>query len=155
MENDGLDEAVEVTLTASRALLGVVASSLADALHEITLPQFRVLVVLSTAGPLRIGAVAEKMKANTSTFSRTIDRMVAAGWVDRAASVDSRREVLVQITSAGRALVDQVTERRRTEIAAILSRVDPAEREAIQRALTVFARAAGEPAPDGLLVLGT
>lgn len=152
--NDPSDEAVEATLTVSRALLGVVASSLADVLHEITLPQFRVLVVLSTAGPLRIGAVAEKMKANTSTFSRTIDRMVGAGWVDRAASADSRREVLVQITGAGRALVNQVTDRRRSEIAAILGRIEPAEQEAIIQALTVFSRAAGEPAPDGLLVLG-
>ena len=155
MHSDSLDEAVEATLTVSRALLGVIATSLTDALHEITLPQFRVLVVLSTAGPMRIGAVAEKMKANTSTFSRTIDRMVGAGWVDRAANADSRREVLVQITTAGRALVDRVTERRRIEIAAILSRVEPAERAEIVRALTLFAQAAGEPAPENLLVLGT
>ena len=38
-------EATEATLRASRALLGIVARSVADALEQVTLPQFRVLVV--------------------------------------------------------------------------------------------------------------
>jgi DNA-binding MarR family transcriptional regulator len=147
-------DAVEATLTSSRALLGVVARSVADALHDVTLPQFRVLVVLSTVGTLRIGALAERMSANPSTFSRTIDRMVTHGWVDRATSVDSRREVLIQITEKGRALVDQVTVRRRHDIAEILGRLAPAEQRAVSAALALFAEASGEPQSKDLLVLG-
>lgn len=145
---------VEATLTASRALLGVVARSAADALHLVTLPQFRVLVVLATHGPLRIGALAERMNAKPSTFSRTTDRMVAHGWVERAGSTDSRREVVVTITEKGRLLVDQVTQRRRREIANVLERLTPQEQDAVQNALTLFADAAGEPRPSDLLVLG-
>lgn len=147
-------DSVEVTLTASRALLGVVARSVTEVLHTVTLPQFRVLVVLSGTGPLRIGTLAERMKANPSTFSRTIDRMVVHGWVDRATSADSRREVLVQITAEGRALVDQVTEKRRHDISAILGRLSPADQKSIAAALALFTEAAGEPHANDLLTLG-
>lgn len=147
-------EAVEATLTTSRALLGVVARSVADVLHEVTLPQFRVLVVLSSVGTLRIGALAERMNANHSTFSRTIDRMATHGLVDRATSADSRREVLVQVTEKGRALVDQVTASRRAEIAGILSRLTPAEQATVREGQQLFADAAGEPRGLDLLVLG-
>ena len=120
------DDAVEATLTASRALLGVVARSMTEVLHEVTITQFRILVVLTTTGPLRIGALAARMSANVSTFSRTIDRMATRGWVGRATGPDSRREVLVSITERGRGLVDDVTARRRSELGEILDRMPPA-----------------------------
>lgn len=145
---------IDATLVASRALLGVIARSVSDALQSVTLPQFRVLVVLSSTGPLRIGALAQKMQANPSTFSRTIDRMVAGGWVDRATSGGSRREVLVHITEEGHTLVDDVTIRRRRELGSILGRLDEAQQNAIQDALITFAEAAGEPNNESLLVLG-
>lgn len=148
------DASVEAALTASRALLGVVARSLTDVLQDLSLPQFRVLVILSGSGRLRIGALAERLDANPSTFSRAVDRMVARGWVRRVPSTDSRREVLVAITDAGLAVVDEVTRRRRRDIAAILERMSPADRVALTAALGTFADAAGEPRPSDLLELG-
>ena len=52
------DVALDRTLIASRALLGVIARSLAPVMDTVTLPQFRVLVVLSNFGPLRMGELA-------------------------------------------------------------------------------------------------
>jgi DNA-binding MarR family transcriptional regulator len=147
-------EALEQTLTASRALLGVVARSVADALDQVTLPQFRVLVVLSAEGPLRVSTLAQRMRAVPSTFSRALDRMEAAGLLAREENPESRREVLVTLTDAGRRLVADVTERRRAEIRAILQRLTPAEQHAVAGALASFARAAGEPSAEDLLVLG-
>ena len=89
-------------LRASRALLAIVARSLAPVLEEVTLPQFRVLVLLETRGPTRVGTLAAQLDVHPSTFSRALDRLEAAGWVTRAANADSRREVLVSITPAGR-----------------------------------------------------
>ena len=154
MHNRGEVEAVEATLTASRALLGVVARSMTDVLQDVTLPQFRILVLLSSIGELRIGALAARMNAKPSTFTRTIDRMVARGWVDRVGSSDSRREVLVRVNDTGRALVDHVTQRRRREISEILGRLTPAEQDSIRAALILFADAAGERQADDALVLG-
>jgi len=147
-------QTTEAILTASRALLGVVARSVSPALEFVTLPHFRVLVVLTGAGPLRMGSLAERMSANSSTFSRSIDRMVAGGWVERSPSPGSRREVLISATEAGRALVDEVTERRRHAISEILSRVTPENQRAVLSALEVFSAAASEPAVEDLLTLG-
>lgn len=141
-------------MLASRALLGVVARSMTDVLHDVTLPQFRVLVLLTSVSSLRIGALAARMNAKPSTFTRTIDRMVAHGWVDRTGSSDSRREVLVKINDSGRALVDQVTMRRRREISEILGRLTPAQQTSIRAALSIFAEAAGERSADDALALG-
>lgn len=151
---DSLDEAVEATVIASRALLGMVARSVSSALDLVTLPQFRVMVVLAAEGPLRVTTLAQRMGAVPSTFSRTLDRMVGGGWVTRTENPDSRREVLVRLTAQGRALVDEVTERRRTEIRAALERLSPQERARVTAALATFGRAAGEPSLEDLLTLG-
>jgi DNA-binding MarR family transcriptional regulator len=146
--------AADATLAASRALLGVVARSLGGALEVVTLPQFRVLVILSTAGPLRMGAVAERMGAIPSTFSRFIDRMVSGGWVERSSSPDNRREVLIELTASGRKLVDEVTERRRAGISSILSAMTADQQSAVGNAFQAFADAAGEMPAADLLTLG-
>jgi DNA-binding MarR family transcriptional regulator len=146
--------AAEATLLVSRALLGVVARSVSSALEFVTLPQFRVLVVLSATGPIRMGALADRVHANQSTFSRSMDRIAAGGWVDRAASPDSRREVLISLTESGRALVDEVMERRHSEISTILERLTAPERDSVRAALELFAIAAGEYSVEDLLVLG-
>ncbi|MFC5503497.1 MarR family transcriptional regulator [Lysinimonas soli] len=153
-EQQSTDADVEATLVASRALLGVVARSIAEALDVVTLPQFRVLVVLRTAGPLRMGALAERMNINPSTFSRFVDRMVEGGWIQRKSRLESRREVLIDLTAHGAQLVDHVTHRRQRELATILSELDPAQRRAVRRGFEVFALAAGEPSATDLLILG-
>ncbi|AXH34638.1 MarR family transcriptional regulator [Humibacter sp. BT305] len=148
------EQSTEATLRASRALLGVVARSVSEALHEITLPQFRVLVILVGEGPLRSGAIAQRMGSHPSTFSRTVDRLVAGGWVARTTSATSGRERIIGLTAAGARLVAEVTERRRQEIAEILARLAPADRARVAEALRLFADAAGEPSATDLLTLG-
>jgi DNA-binding MarR family transcriptional regulator len=144
----------EATLTTSRALLGVVARSVAEALEMVTLPQLRVLVVLAGSGPLRMGALAQRVGAVPSTFSRSIDRMEQGGWVRRQHSPDSRREVLIHLTPHGENLVAHVTDRRRREIADILAQLKPDDRQAVGRAFALFAAAAGEPLPEDMIILG-
>jgi DNA-binding MarR family transcriptional regulator len=144
----------DATLTASRALLGIVARSVAPALEAVSLPQFRVLVLLSADGPTRVGHLAERVGANISTFSRSVDRMVAGGWIVRSENPDSRREVLLELTDDGRWLVESVHTRRRREIAAVLEKMSTADRSALTKALSAFTVAAGEPGVDDLLPLG-
>jgi DNA-binding MarR family transcriptional regulator len=150
-----LDTTAAEVLTASRALLGVVARSLAPILDQVTIPQFRVLVVLSTAAaPVRNGDLAAMLGVHPSTFTRTADRLVAGGWVVRAENPENRRETLVQLSHEGRRLVDEVTEHRRREISSILSRLDTSDRRLVLEAMAAFARAAGEPHAVELIALG-
>jgi DNA-binding MarR family transcriptional regulator len=151
--SEAYDE-VESVLRASRALLGVVARSIAEALESVTLPQFRVLVVLASSGPVPIGILAAKLGSVPSTSSRLLDRMEEAGLVARQPSPDSRREVLIALRPRGAAIVQEATERRRQAIAGILHGLDSTQRDAIVAALDTFSAAAGEPAPETLLILG-
>jgi DNA-binding MarR family transcriptional regulator len=142
-------------LMASRALLGVVAHSLTPVLDRVTVPQFRVLVVLSTAAePVRSGEVAAMLGIHPSTFTRTADRLVAGGWVVRAENAGNRRETLIHLTPEGRRLVDRVTADRRREISSILARVEPEDRHLILAGMGAFARAAGEPRVTELAEFG-
>ncbi len=148
------DETTDATVRASRALLGVVARSVAAALEEVSLPQLRVLVLLAATGPQRSGELAERSGVHPSTFSRTADRMVAGGWIRRVDNPASRREVLVTLTPAGRELVAGIIERRRSEIAGILARVPRRQRAVVLDGMRIFSAAAGEPAAADLLILG-
>jgi len=146
--------ALEPTLTASRALLGVVARSLTGTLDSVSLPQFRALVLLSSRGPARMGDLAHLLGVHQSSFSRTADRMELAGLIVRGQSPESRREVLVSPTEKGLRIVDEVTEARRREIAAILARLSPGDQEKIAVGFTLFAQAAEEPSSADNLLLG-
>ena len=154
MSSADLERDVDVTLTASRALVGVVARTLADVLEVVTLPQFRMLVVLCAEGPLRSGVLSDRLGIHQSTLTRLADRLVAQGWVRREPNAESRREVLVDLTGAGRELVTKVLDARRADLAAILSQVTPRERGVIRAGFEAFARAAGEPDPGHLLTIG-
>jgi DNA-binding MarR family transcriptional regulator len=145
---------VEAALTASRALLGVIARSIADVLEQVTLPQFRVLVVLCASGPMRSGELAERLGIHQSTFTRTADRLVAQGWIDRQISSESRREVIIDLTQSGRRLVVKVVTARRREIERMLSSASPEQRAAIRAGFAAFAEVAGEPEARELLTLG-
>ncbi len=144
----------DATLTASRALLGVVARSVSEVLELVTLPQFRILVVIASSGPLRMSDIGKRVGATPSTLSRMIDRLESGGWVRREHSPDSRREILIHLTAHGEQVVAHVTERRRREIAEILDQLKPDDRVAVGRAFALFAAAAGEPLPEDVIVLG-
>ena len=146
--------AAGAVVTASRALLGIIARSMLPALEEVSLPQFRVLVLLSSAGPQRMGTLAERLGVSVSTFSRTADRLVGGGWAAREDNPENRREVILALTEKGRGLVASVTDQRRDLIVDVLLRMPPSERERLAESLQAFAEAAGEPAVADLLILG-
>jgi DNA-binding MarR family transcriptional regulator len=136
-------------LTASRALVAVAARSLAVAAPgDVTLPQYRALVVLAARGPLRVGDLAAALAIHPSTATRLCDRLVGRRLVRRAVDPGNRRVTTISLTPAGRDVVDDVTAVRRAEIAAIVERIPVALRQPAVAAMIAFAEAAGEPAQE-------
>jgi DNA-binding MarR family transcriptional regulator len=144
---------IDAVLRASRALVGIAAASIADVEDVVTVPQLRVLVMLFTRGPLNLAAVASALDVNPSNASRTCDRLMKAGFLDRRESPDDRRYVTLTLTDAGRQLVDRVTKHRRLAIERVLRNMSAPERERLAEAFSTFATAAGEPLEDHLLML--
>jgi DNA-binding MarR family transcriptional regulator len=143
------DEFVDAVLTASRVLVAVSARSLAEVEDSVTVVQFRTLVVLRTRPETNLNGLAEALGVNASTALRMIDKLVAAGLVDRQDNPDNRREVRLGLTPAGTALVDEVTARRRAEIARVVRAMPAQQRSELAPALRAFAEAAGEPPATG------
>lgn len=133
-------------LTTSRLLVAISARSLAAVEERVTLPQFRMLVVLASRPRMKLVTLAEQLAVNPSTAMRMVERLVAAGLVDRRVNPESRREILLRLTDAGAQIVDEVTARRREEIAAIVAAMAPGQRAGLIAALQAFTEAGGEPA---------
>lgn len=150
-----VDRATEQALAASRALVAIAVRSLGPALDQLSLPQYRVLVLLAARGPMRSGDLAQDLGIHASTFSRVADRLVAGGWIQRLENPQSRREVLVDLAPPGRELVEMVTARRAAEVTEVLHRVDAADVPAVLRGMQLFAEAAGETDAGELALLGT
>ncbi len=142
------DAVADAVLTASRLLIAVSASSIAAVDETITIPQFRLLVVLRTRGAMKQAVLAEHLGVNPSTINRMVERLIAAGLVDRQPNPDSRREVVLDLTDIGRRIVTRVTQQRRREIARIVARMPVQRRTQLIEALESFTEAGGEPSVE-------
>jgi DNA-binding MarR family transcriptional regulator len=136
--------AAEVLQAATRMLAGVALRS-TDALDAgVTLPQFRLLAVLADLGPAPSGQAATALGLDRSTITRLADRLVAGGYVRRGSDPGHRGVVTLDLTPAGRALVERAAAWRRHELARIMSRMPEANRDAVIAALGQLVAAAGE-----------
>ncbi|MFF9408104.1 MarR family winged helix-turn-helix transcriptional regulator [Streptomyces anandii] len=142
---DDVDAVTRAVLTASRLLVAVSARSLAEVEERVTLPQFRMLVVLASRGATKLVDLAELLQVAPSTAMRMVDRLIAAGLADRQPNPANRRETMLRLTDEGRRTVETATVRRRAEIAAIVQRLRPTQRLALIEALDAFNEAGGEP----------
>lgn len=149
---DDPEHVVAALLSASRLLVAIAAKSLTAVEETLTLPQYRLLVVLDSRGPSSLSGLAEALEVNPSTALRMIDRLTAAGMVEKITNPTRRREVLVRLTGSGWQSVRQVTDARRTELARIVAAMPADQRAQLVSSLTAFTEAGGEP-PERLPVL--
>jgi DNA-binding MarR family transcriptional regulator len=95
------DALVDAVLGASRALVGVAARSLSTVAEDVTLAQYRALVVLASRGPQRLADLATALVVEPSTATRMCDRLVRKRLVARRRSSEDRRAVRVSLTPSG------------------------------------------------------
>lgn len=139
------DELAESVLVASRALIGIAASSMPDG-DEITLSQYRALVVLASHGPITAGHLSELLEVHPSTVTRLIDRLEAKDFTTRS-STEDRREVVIALAPPAVRLLAEVTADRRRRIVTVLDRLPDDDRDNLLRSFRAFSEAAGE-VPD-------
>lgn len=131
-------DALEAIVVGSVA---VTARALQRAGTELTLVQWRALVVLREAGrPLAIGSVADGLGSSASATSRQLSRLAVRGLVAGRRSHEDRRTRLVELTASGRALVERVVAERDRELASLAVR--PGDVRAVERLATAFTRLA-------------
>lgn len=73
----------------------------------ITYPQYLVLNALAEADGISVGGIAHRLALESSTVTPLVKRMEQAGLVTRQRSQVDERQVQVDLTRAGRALLEQ------------------------------------------------
>jgi len=140
--DDPDDADLSPLMTASRTITAAVVRSLAQVSTTVTVPQLRVLAMLSSRGRMNLTGIAVALDVNVSNASRTCDRLVTAGLVDRRVDPHDRRHASLQLSRAGRRLVDDVMAHRERLLAAVVREMPADSQQALMQALTDFNAAA-------------
>jgi DNA-binding MarR family transcriptional regulator len=133
---------VEAVLAGTRAVGAIIAESLASVEEMVTKPQLRVLI-LTSFEQQTMSSIAEDLGVHASNATRTCERLVQAGLLDRATDPEDRRRVILSPTPAGERLLAQVMERRRERIVEIMEQMSAEDRTALAASLATFTELAG------------
>ncbi|TGD86166.1 MarR family transcriptional regulator [Mycolicibacterium sp. CH28] len=114
---------------ATRGLLALNVSVLEHMEKRIGLAALRALQSLERLGPSMVTELGDDLDLLSSTASRLSDRLADAGYITRGVSPTNRRATLLELTDAGRAVLDELVALRVQafgEVAALMSDVDRA-----------------------------
>jgi len=98
------------------------------------------LATIERHGPLTPSELAERERVQRPTVTRVLARLEEAGLVVRAADPQDRRCSLVSISDDGRALLGAMRERKDAFLARRIDALEPADREALDRAAAILER---------------
>jgi DNA-binding MarR family transcriptional regulator len=145
---------LRLMLELARALVGVAMRSVEEAASDVSLPQYRALLVLERVGPCNAGGLAEQLGTHPSTVTRICDRLVALGYLTRETRSDNRREVELDVTDSGRALVHAVEQHRADELTRWLDAMPGDSRGQLAAALPDLVAVATPSRQDGGVPVG-
>jgi DNA-binding MarR family transcriptional regulator len=110
----------------------------------ITARQATLLWLIKRSPGLSLAELASEEDISPPALSGNVDRLEAAGLVERTRSQTDRRRVGLRLTTAGEQLLRRVRARRTTWLAARTRSLEPEELEAIEAALPALARLIGD-----------
>lgn len=126
------EELAAVVIRFARALDPLAQEILDRARGQVSLVQLRALRALAD-GPASVRELAALVGNHESTVSRLVDRLQAAGYVERNAGEVDRRVVQVALTKEGRRLLDSATKNRREAMLKLASGIPPEDRDTVAR----------------------
>jgi DNA-binding MarR family transcriptional regulator len=101
---------------------------------EVTASQLSALATVSRFGPLSLGALAAVERVRPPTMTRIVGQLEAAGLVVRRPSPRDRRSAQVELSPAGRKLLDRSRTRKDAYLAERLATLDPGEVAVLRQA---------------------
>lgn len=120
-EPAAVPEAVAPLLRMTRLLVGVATEAVEHLDTGVSLPQFRLLLVLSELGPMPSARAAERLGTAPSSVTRLADHLEAAGYLVRRRERPNRSVVRLTPTASGTEIVERVVHRRATELDRLLA----------------------------------
>ncbi len=110
-------------LEVSRTLVAITARSLASMDSDVTLPQYRTLVILYHQSTSSVAEVANELSVNPSTATRMIDRLCSKKLVSRHVATDDRRKLTLELTESGKMLVSHALMEREVRLSRMLGHI--------------------------------
>lgn len=104
--------------------------------------QVSVLFVLKLDGPQTLGELSTHERVTAPSMNRTVNLLETAGLLARTTSPDDRRKVIIELTDAGHALIDETRRRRDAWFSERLAALDDDERAALEAAAPVLRKLA-------------
>ena len=110
---------------------------------RVTPEQFSVLDRLLEGGPVSMKELAAARGVALNTATSLVDRLVAAGLVERRGDPDDRRVVRVAVTERGRVLVERLRTAREAVLRRMFDDLGDEEIDRVLAAMPALARLAG------------
>lgn len=111
-----------------------------DAAADLSAPQLSALSVLVFGGPQSMSALAGAEQVRAPTMSRLVDDLERRGLAMRVAQPGDRRVNMVQVTAAGRALLEAGRQRRLARLVEVLGNTSQSELDTLRTAAETVLR---------------
>ncbi|WP_328498444.1 MarR family transcriptional regulator [Streptomyces sp. NBC_00414] len=135
------DTFADQVLDAVEGLVTLWFAAAEDITPRMSTRQLLALQTVHRLPELNLTTLAEHLGIALPTASRLCDRLEAAGLLQRTVQPHSRREIQLLVTSHGRRLLADVTERRSRSLAGVFDAMAPGERDSLRHGLHAFERA--------------
>ena len=117
--------------------------------YDISVTQCYALETVVDHGPLRLGALAERLFLDKSTTSRVVATLVRKGYVSQSPDAADARATSIEATKAGRQLYARITRDLIAQQHEVLQDLDPEIRDGVVEVIRRLARAAEKRVRSG------
>lgn len=136
-ERPGPGESKAAIIADFRASMGELKCITSERLvrQGISMSQLHVMHLLESHGDMPMSRLAEMLDVSDSNATGLIDRVEERGFVERLRVATDRRMVMVQLTPAGRQLLDEIETVREGILSQVLDQLQPSQLNGVATAL--------------------
>jgi DNA-binding MarR family transcriptional regulator len=107
----------------------------------LSMPQISILMQLHHKGPCGMSEVSERFDITAAAASQLVDKLVHAGYLERAEDPSDRRARLLTLSAKGEELIQQGTEERYRWMDDFTSKLSTEEQAKVVEALNILTEA--------------
>ncbi|HEX2913882.1 MAG TPA: MarR family transcriptional regulator [Chloroflexia bacterium] len=115
---------------------------------DLTMPQLKILFLLYSHGPMRMGDLAHALGKKISTATGIVDLLVEQSLIKREEDPDDRRVVIARLTEQAREVCESFLRAGWQQAQAMLSRLTMEELRTVDAATRIMTRVAIEQAKE-------
>lgn len=110
---------------------------------DLTYNQYKTLLTIADRRKCSLGDLARELEVAMSSASQMVDRLVGEGLVERKVDEANRRQVIIQLTGRGEALIARLRQGILDGYSRVLAKMSEEEQEELVRSFETIARLLG------------